>query len=150
MQSKRIPGIVRTTSQALVLASVATALTACTSAERSGSANQITGSGSGQIEEVTGNSRLSRQLAIENPRSRRLDDGRLEVEFDLQNTTSSTLEFAWSVFWYDRDGFRVKDATYHWQPETLGGDALRTLTLVAPTPEADQWRLQVTSPDEIR
>ena len=134
----------------LFACAAALALGACTAPQRSGSANQMSGNVDGSIEEIIGNSRLSRNLAIQDPRSRRLEDGRLEVEFDLQNTTSSTVEFAWSVLWYDSDGFRVDDSTYHWQPETLGGNALRTLKLVSPTPNTDQWRLQVTSPDEVR
>jgi uncharacterized protein YcfL len=134
----------------LALGAATAAAVACTSPQRTGSANQVVGTSDGAMEEIVGNARLARQLEIQNPRSRRLDDGRLEVEFDLQNTTSSTLEFAWSVLWYDRDGFRVDDSTYHWRPTTLGGDAVSTLKLVSPTPESDQWRLQVTSPDEVR
>ena len=123
---------------------------ACRSTPR-GNENQYSGSeGSLEIERTEGNRDLASRLAILNPRSRRLDDGRLQVEFDLQNTRSTQTEFAWAVDWFDRDGFEVKTGHRAFEPMALGGGAVRTLKITSPTPESVSWRLSITSRNEVQ
>jgi len=121
---------------------------ACTSAPK-GEANRYEGTEGGSINAVEDNRALADDLAIKNAISKR-QDGRLMVQFDLENRTSSRLEFAWTVDWYDAHGFQIDDATRRWEPVSLGGSAAKTLKIVAPRPEATQWRLQVTSRDEVK
>jgi len=123
---------------------------ACRSAPR-GSENQYSGSeGSHELQRVEGNRDLAARLAILNPRSRRLDDGRLQVEFDLKNTRSNQTEFAWTVDWFDRDGFEVQTAHRAFEPMALGGGAMRTLKITSPTPGAVSWRLSITTRNEVQ
>jgi len=129
---------------ALLLAS----LGACTSTPR-GSQNRYEGREGGQMTAVEGNQTLARNLAIKNPIHKR-EDGRMIVQFDLENRHSTPLDFAWAVDWFDRDGFAVRGATRHWEPIALGGYGSTTLTVVAPSPEASSWKLQVTSRNEIK
>jgi uncharacterized protein YcfL len=115
-----------------------------------GSQNSYRGeSGSLQMQRIEGNELLARDLSILNPRSK-LEDGRRVIQFELKNNRTSQLRFAWAVDWYDRSGFRVSDTTRHWEPIALGGGGSTTLTIRGPSPEADGWNLQVTSPDEVQ
>lgn len=123
---------------------------ACRSTPR-GNENQYSGSeGSHELRSSEGNSDLAARLAILNPRSRRLADGRLQVEFDLQNTRSNQTEFAWTVDWFDGDGFEVETAHRAFEPMALGGGAVRTLKITSPTPQAVSWRLSITSRNEVQ
>ncbi len=123
---------------------------ACRSTPR-GNENQYSGSeGSHEIQRVEGNRDLAARLAILSPRSRRLEDGRLQVEFDLKNTRSSQTEFAWTVDWFDRDGFEVETAHRSFEPMALGGGAVRTIKITSPTPESVSWRLSITSRNEVQ
>jgi len=142
------PCLGRGLSRAGLLAPLCLALAACSTTPR-GSQNAYRGSeGSHETQEVEGNQILARNLSIRDPRSRREDD-RLVVQFELANTRSNALSFAWTVDWYDQAGFHVQDSTRHWRPEALGGFGSTTLTITAPTREATSWKLQVTSPDEV-
>ncbi|HVS20041.1 MAG TPA: YcfL family protein [Planctomycetota bacterium] len=123
---------------------------ACRTTPR-GNENQYTGSeGSHEIQRNESNRQLAARLSILNPRSRRLDDGRLQVEFDLENTASSQTEFAWAVDWFDRDGFQVETAHRAFEPMALGGGAARTLKITSPTPGSVSWRLSITSRNEVQ
>ena len=130
----------------LVLA--AAALAACTSAPK-GDANRYEGSEGGQITAIENNRALAQKLAIKNAVHKREND-RLVVQFDLENRRSSQLEFAWTIDWFDAHGFQIDDATRLWAPIKMGGHAVRTLKAVAPRPEATQWKLQVTSRNEVK
>lgn len=123
-------------------------LCACTSTPR-GSANRYEGREGGQMDAVEGNKELERKLGIKNVRSKR-EDGRMLVQFDLTNKKSTRLEFAWTVEWFDDAGFSIPGSARHWEPIQMGGYAVKTLTVVAPRPEATQWKLQVTSRNEVK
>lgn len=143
---------VRYTRSAALLAGALLLLgtVACRSTPR-GSENQYSGSeGSLEIRREEGNRDLAARLSILDPRTRRLDDGRLQVEFDLQNTRSNQTEFAWTVDWFDRDGFEVQTAHRAFEPMALGGGAVRTLKITSPTPESVSWRLSITSRNEVQ
>jgi uncharacterized protein YcfL len=123
-------------------------LTACESTPR-GSQNQYQGREGGQMTAIEGNPSLARSLSIKNPLHKRQSD-RLVVQFELANTRSNPLRFAWAIDWFDAAGFRIADNTRHWEPVRLGGEGMTIVQVVAPTPEAASWKLQVTSPDEVR
>ena len=101
------------------------------------------------MQSVEGNETLKRDLAIRDVRSKREND-RLLVQFELVNTRSEALSFAWAVDWYDQAGFHVQDNTRRWEPIALGGFGTQILTILGPTPAATSWNLQVTSRDEVQ
>lgn len=102
-----------------------------------------------QTGELIGNTTLQSSLQIENLRSKRLEDGRLMVQFELHNRTSSHLRFAWAIDWFDAAGFKVGDTTRHWDPVNLGGNGFTVIQKTGPTPAANSFKLQVTTPDEV-
>jgi uncharacterized protein YcfL len=76
-------------------------------------------------------------------------NGMLVVQFDLVNKRSFPQSFQWSVDWFDTAGMSIAYGPQHWTPERLAGSAAKTIKVVAPTPEAASWRLQVGSRDEV-
>jgi uncharacterized protein YcfL len=124
-------------------------LSACSSTPR-GSQNQYEGAeGMAQMHRIEGNQALAKRLEIRDPRMRKLADGRSQVQFDLHNRHSTAVEFAWAIDWFGADGFQISDSSRHWEPVAIGGNGSHVLTIVAPTPHAVAWRLQVTSRDEV-
>ncbi len=138
----------RRTSVWLTAGLAAALLCACTATPK-GSANRYEGHEGGQVSAIEGNDKLAGKLAIKNP-IRKREDGRMIVQFDLENTRSTRLEFAWSIDWFDASGFLIDGSSRHWEPISMGGYAVKTLTAVALRPEAASWRLQVTSRNEVK
>jgi uncharacterized protein YcfL len=125
------------------------ALGSCTLTPR-GSENQYSGGGGKlELERIEGNRLLAANLKILNPVTK-MQDGHQMVQFELKNTTSSTLRFAWAVDWYDADGFVVNANDRVYEPISLGGMASKPITIVAPKAgDKMQWKLHLTSPDEV-
>lgn len=123
--------------------------TACR-ATHSGAQNTYEGTeGSAQVESSVANADLASRLKIVNPKTRRLADGRLQVQFDLQNASSTQTEFAYSVEWFDASGFIVSTGQRGFEAMNLGGGAVRTLNITAPTPGSASWRLSITARNEV-
>ena len=76
---------------------------ACTSVPR-GSQNSYEGREGGTMTATEGNEVLARSLAIKDPLHKRVD-GRLVVQFTLENRRSSDTQFAWAIDWFDQQGF---------------------------------------------
>jgi uncharacterized protein YcfL len=137
--------------QLIAAGTIAFALSACAGQSSVGGTQNVYSGAEHQTElgKVFGNSYLSRALTIQNYRSKRLDDGRLEIQFELFNDSDQNLRFAWAIDWFDAQGFKVADATRHWAPVQLGGGGFTTIQQTAPTPAAENFKLQVTSPNEV-
>jgi len=134
-----------------LLAALAVLLPAACRTTPKGNENTYTGTeGSLEVGRIEGNQMLASRLKIVDPKSRRLADGRLQVQFDLRNAKDSQTEFAWTVEWFDASGFVIPQASRHYEPVALGGGAWKTLTITAPTPEAVSWRLGITSRNEVQ
>ena len=115
----------------------------CTSPP-SGSVNSF----DGKHTEV-GNALLNSALEIRNI-VRAEKNGLKVAQFELHNRHSTALAFQWTVEWYDRSGLKIQYGPAHWEPERLAGSASKTLQIVAPSPDADSWKLQVGSRDEVQ
>ncbi|MBI5433403.1 MAG: YcfL family protein [Planctomycetes bacterium] len=130
---------------------LALAVSACAGQSSVGGTQNVYSGAENQAElgQVFGNSYLSRALKIQNYRSKRLDDGRLAIQFELFNDSDQNLRFAWALDWFDAQGFKVADTTRHWAPIQLGGGGFTTIQQTGPTPTAENFKLQVTSPNEV-
>ncbi len=99
---------------------------------------------------IEGNASLAKDLTILEPLSRSGPGDLMEVQFDLRNERSSSLAFQWRIDWFDAGGFRIDAGGAGWEPLRLGGGAQTTLHAIAPRADAQRWRLQVSSPNEVR
>lgn len=95
-----------------------------------------------------GSSTLARHVEVVEPRSVRVEDGRLLAQFDVMNRRSSQLRVEYKVEWFDAAGFEV-ETIENWTPVVIGGKGSETVTLSAPTPSVVRWRVQVRRPNEI-
>jgi uncharacterized protein YcfL len=107
------------------------------------------GAHQGELGKVVGNDYLSRALQIHNYQSKKLDDGRLMVQFELFNDSDQNLRFQWAIDWFDAQGFKIADATRHWAAVQLGSGGFTTIQQTAPTPAGEHFKLQVSSPNEV-
>jgi uncharacterized protein YcfL len=122
---------------------------ACTTAPE-GSVNRYSGGDVRRgIEIEEGNRRLASALELRNIVSTLQNDIRV-IQFDLVSQSSSPLSFQWTIDWYDRAGFKVDYGPQNWTPERLAGKASKTIKIVAPSPAAEGWTLQIGSRDEVR
>ena len=101
------------------------------------------------MQKVEGNKVLASNLEIANTIATRRN-GLLTVQFDLVNKNSAAQQFQWAVDWQDRQGLQVANVTRHWEPMRLAGYASQTITIVAPSAEAESWQLQVGARDEVQ
>jgi uncharacterized protein YcfL len=76
-------------------------------------------------------------------------DGRLRVQFDLQNTTPGDLAVEWAIEWKDRSGFRL-DTNPHWQPAIVTGKGFHAIQATAPMPDASAFQLLLRRPTPVR
>ena len=124
-------------------------LAACESTPR-GSQNHYEGAeGESELVRIEPNRALRNQLVITNPIHQRVDE-RLKVQFQLENRYGTEIKFSWTIDWFDQQGFQVVDARRHWEPVSLDGYGTKVLTVVAPTPGASSWKLQVSSRSEVK
>lgn len=133
----------------LCLAALFLSLGACTTTPRGSQNSYRTSSGQLQLERIEGNKQLASNLQILNPIEKTVD-GRKLAQFELKNTRSSAVGFAWAVDWFDEDGFLIDDNQRVFEPVSLGGYGSTFITITAPKAgEKLSWKLTVTSPDEV-
>jgi len=136
-------------TRGLCLGALFLSLGACTTTPRGSQNSYRASSGQLQLERIEGNKQLAANLQILNPIEKTVD-GRKLAQFELKNTRSYALGFAWAVDWFDEDGFRIDDNQRVFEPVSLGGYGSTFITITAPKAgERLSWRLTVTSPDEV-
>lgn len=137
-------------SRARWLAVVGVALLgACTSAPK-GTYNTIEGSEhSNEVKRFSPNRELENSIEQRSIVSVR-KEGVLVVQFDMVNKLDRAISFQWGIEWYDKAGLVIDYGPSHFRPERLSGRQSKTIKIVAPSPEADTWKLQIGSRDEVR
>lgn len=130
---------------ALALAAL---LGACTSAPR-GTYNTVSGREGGQVTTHTPNRDLENSLEMRDIVQVR-KDGMLIFQFELVNKLDRALSFQWDVEWRDRSNLVIDYGPAHYRPERLSGRQSKTIKVVAPSPDADSFRLLLGSRDEVR
>ena len=125
------------------------ALASCVSKPKGQAQNTYSGGEGLEMEKRVGNRGFEGELEILRPLSRRNDDGRLFVQFELHNKKTRDLAFEYAITWRDDQGFAL-DTPWHWTPLSIVGQGFRTLQVTAPAPEATQWELHVQPPSSVR
>lgn len=86
---------------------------------------------------------LSKIARIVDVREATVSGDILKVQVDLLNTRSSAKRFNYKFDWYDLEGMRVDTALSTWQPQQIQGKEVITLTGIAPTPRAKDFKLKL-------
>lgn len=134
----------------VLVGSIASLLLACASdGGRLNPQNTYVGKEGGvEIDEQIGDPSLERHFVLVGLLTERRD-GRLHVQFDLKNTTTSELPVEWSIEWMDARGFRI-DTQPHWRPALVGGNGVVPVQETAPVPEAATFKLHVRRSSPVR
>lgn len=149
MKTERREAHSRTALRLVALALACSALVACASRPKGQSQNTYVGGEGREMETRVGNRGFQGELEILRPIMRRNDDGRLHVQFELHNKKTRDLAFEYAITWRDADDF-VVETPWHWTPMSIVGQGFRTISVTAPTPEANQWELHVQKPSSVR
>jgi len=140
----------RRTVRNLALASAGLLFASSCSLPPRGSYNSVQGSENGA--EVTRNSpnrNLQESIELRNIVQAR-KEGMLVVQVDLVNKLDRAISFQWGVEWFDRSGLVIDYGPAHYRPERFSGRQSKTVKLVAPSPEATSWKIQIGSRDEVQ
>lgn len=73
-------------------------------------------------------------------------NGLLALQLELANTDNEPRRVFWRVKWLDDAGFQVWDDE-PWKPALIQGSARQNLQIVAPTPKARDFRIQLNAQD---
>ena len=75
----------------------------------------------------------------------RLENGLRVVDLQLRNRSGGEISFAYLVEWMDRRGEPVPDREARWRHLVLPAEASAPLSLQAPSPRAESWRLRAAA-----
>lgn len=132
----------------LLLASTLT-LAACKSTEPQPDAAPVVSTGglveTGEAPSDDNSVELSLEQII---KSSRVENGLRVVDFDLRNSSAEELVFAFRVEWLDRRGDLVADREARWTHLVLPAEASAPLSISAPSPVAESWRLRAAAADK--
>ncbi len=94
---------------------------------------------------MQGDERVHQDLELRSPRIVRTGGARA-AEFELKNRTSSMLDILYCVEWYDAHNARIDALPQLWYPVHLAGGATHPVHAVAPTAQAESFRLLAQRP----
>jgi uncharacterized protein YcfL len=98
------------------------------------------------VKKIERDAALARSLKI---KSVYRDDssGVLRVQANLENHAGSPCDFKYRFNWFDGKGMELYDPASAWSRKTLSPGEFASLTGVAPSPKAMDWRLSVQTWD---
>lgn len=73
-------------------------------------------------------------------------NGLLALQLELQNTDNEPRRIFWRVKWLDDAGFQIWEDE-PWKPMLLQAKARQNVQIVAPTPKARDFRIQMNAQD---
>jgi hypothetical protein len=124
-------------------------LGACTSTPK-GTYNTVEGSEhSSEVKKFSPNRDLENSIEQRNIVLVR-KEGVLVAQFDMVNKLDRAISFQWGIEWRDKANLVIDYGPSHFRPERLSGRQIKTVKVVAPSPEATGYTLQVGSRDEVR
>jgi len=68
--------------------------------------------------------------------------GLLQIQVEVLNDRSSMQEFNYRVEWFDMNGMAINTPTSVWIPRQIEGKESLTITAIAPTPTAKDFRIK--------
>jgi uncharacterized protein YcfL len=82
-------------------------------------------------------------LALREVRLARTAGGVLKAEVEILNNTSATQRMAYRFEWFDPTGVRIESMQSQLLPGSVAPGGVQTLTSVAPSEKASDFRLQM-------
>ena len=85
---------------------------------------------------------LIRKVSIVGVNESTTSGGFLQVQIEVLNQKNSMQDFSYRFEWFDMNGVLVNTPTSVWIPRQIEGQETLTLTAVAPTPTAKDFRVK--------
>lgn len=85
---------------------------------------------------------LKRKVSIVRVNESTTNGGFLQVQIEVLNQKNSMQDFSYRFEWFDMNGMLVNTPTSVWIPRQIEGQETLTITAVAPTPTAKDFRVK--------
>ncbi len=85
---------------------------------------------------------LIRKVSIVGINENTTSGGFLQVQIEVINRKNSMQDFSYRFEWFDMNGIVVNTPTSVWIPKQIEGQEILTITAVAPTPTAKDFRVK--------
>lgn len=85
---------------------------------------------------------LNRKVSIVGLNENTTSGGFLQVQIELLNQKNSLQEFSYNFEWFDMNGMIIRTPTSVWTPRHIEGRETLTITAVAPTTTAKDFRVK--------
>lgn len=96
------------------------------------------------------NTRLARNLLLDNVRCDQTANGHLRASLTLTSARNKTMQIQYKFAWFDASGFEIDPDAETWRVLTLEGRDTRPVTGIAPTTAAESFRLRVREGDRSK
>ena len=92
---------------------------------------------------VITDSTLNKKVSIVGLNEATTSGGFLQVQIEVLNQKNSMQEFSYNFEWFDMNGMLVNTPTSVWIPRQIEGQEILTITAVAPTATAKDFRVKL-------
>ena len=136
-----------------ILAAAAVALLAgCAAPNTTGITASAAPDGNGVYQQYlqADNTRLARNLLLDNVRCDQTANGFLRARLTVTSARNKTMQIQYKFAWFDADGFEIDPDAETWRVLTLEGRDTRPVMGVAPSAAAESFRLRVREGDRSK
>lgn len=141
LSTRRLPWSASACAAALLLASAASVLGGCNTANTTRPTGPANPDGSVPFQQIVTNGWLNYKANIVSVREGTVNGDMKRVAVDVYSDQLTTQRFSYRFDWTDSMGMPVQSATASLTSVTIKPKETITLTSVAPSPQAVQWRL---------
>lgn len=142
--NRTIPAILAATAVAILSGCAApntTAITATVAPDESGIYQQYL---------QADNTRLARQVLLDNVRTDQTVNGLLRARLAVTSTRNKTMQLQYKFAWFDASGIEIDPEAEPWHVLTLEGRDTRPIIGVAPSAAAESFRLRIREADRSK
>jgi uncharacterized protein YcfL len=98
----------------------------------------------------TDNTRLARQVLLDNVRTDQTANGMLRARLTVTSSRNKTMQLQYKFAWFDGNGIEIDPDAEPWRVLTLEGRDTRPIIGVAPSGAAESFRLRVREADRSK
>lgn len=136
-----------------ILAAAAVALLAgCAAPNTTGISATVAPDESGIYQQYlqTDNTRLARQILLDNVRTDQTANGLLRARLSVTSARNKTMQLQYKFAWFDANGIEIDPEAEPWRVLSLEGRDTRPIIGVAPSAAAESFRLRVREADRSK
>lgn len=90
---------------------------------------------------------IDRYIEIQDVKTRKVNDGLLEIQIVGENTTKNYMSFRYRVAWEDKDGFEIPSLSSSWREFPAHKNAKFRINVIAPNAKATEYQIYIDKKD---